>query len=476
MPLLTNVPVPVLGPKGFVAPNEAQILAGLQADFDLAFGTVLNKELNTPQGQLCSSLTAIIGNCYNTMVQLFNNVDPAFASGRMQDAIARIYFLTRIPASATAVLCTCSGLENTPIPVGAQAEDQGGNIYLCTEAGTIPSGGSIDLQFQCATTGPIACPPGFLSVIYRAIPGWDSITNAGDGVEGQNVESRSDFEYRRQQTVAANAQGTLDSIIGAVFEVEGVLDAYGYENKDGVTSGAAFTAAISGTTMTVSAVSDGTLNLGDTVIGAGVAQGTIITAFGSGSGNTGTYQVNETQTVGSESMTSAFGGVRLVPHSIYIAVVGGLEQDVLNAIWSKKSPGANYNGNTTGIVTAPGPASNPYSLPLPTYSVTYEIPGDVGLKFAISIIDGPNVPSDAISQIQQAVLATFNGTNGSPRARIGSKIFASQYYGPISALGSWVLIDSILLGVAAANSSSVLMQINQAPTLDISDINVTLET
>ncbi len=68
---------------------------------------------------------------------------------------------------------------------------------------------------------------------------------------------------------------------------------------------ASFTAAISGTTMTVSAVASGTLQVGQTVSGSGVTAGTTITGFGTGVGGTGTYTVSASQTVASEAMTSA---------------------------------------------------------------------------------------------------------------------------------------------------------------------------
>lgn len=63
---------------------------------------------------------------------------------------------------------------------------------------------------------------------------------------------------------------------------------------------------ISGTygTLTVSAVSSGTIEVGGAVSGTGVTAGTVITALGTGAGGTGTYIVNKTQTVGSESITS----------------------------------------------------------------------------------------------------------------------------------------------------------------------------
>lgn len=67
---------------------------------------------------------------------------------------------------------------------------------------------------------------------------------------------------------------------------------------------AAFTADISGTTMTVSAVASGVLDIGQVVSGSGVTAGTRIVAFGSGSGGTGTYTVDVSQVVASTNMTA----------------------------------------------------------------------------------------------------------------------------------------------------------------------------
>lgn len=67
----------------------------------------------------------------------------------------------------------------------------------------------------------------------------------------------------------------------------------------------AFTAAIAGTVMTVSAVSAGYLRAGDTVAGSGVTVGTLILAQLTGTpGGVGTYTVSREQTVASVAMVS----------------------------------------------------------------------------------------------------------------------------------------------------------------------------
>ena len=81
-------------------------------------------------------------------------------------------------------------------------------------------------------------------------------------------------------------------------------------------SGASVTGSISTTTLTVTAVASGTVYVGQSVQGTGVTAGTVITALGTGAGGTGTYTVNNSQTVGSESLTLI--SPSLDPDTIYL--------------------------------------------------------------------------------------------------------------------------------------------------------------
>ena len=75
-----------------------------------------------------------------------------------------------------------------------------------------------------------------------------------------------------------------------------------------------FTGSISGTTLTVSAITGGSLQVGSIIGGnSNITAGTKITAFGSGSGGNGTYTVNISQSIGSEGMSGgANGGISFV--------------------------------------------------------------------------------------------------------------------------------------------------------------------
>ena len=116
--------------------------------------------------------------------------------------------------------------------------------------------------------------------------------------------------------------GVLDSITGPVSISDNGVNAYiadgAYRYTWRITGSpiASFVASISGTTMTVSSISEGKLSVGTQISGVGVANNTIITALGTGSGGTGTYTVSPSQTVTSTRM----GG--LLANGVFTASIG----------------------------------------------------------------------------------------------------------------------------------------------------------
>lgn len=381
---MTNVPLPTFGDTGFSSPEELAILNGVLADFVTAFGGNMNTSVSSPQGQLATSFAAVIGAFNDLFVDYTNQVDPAYASGRMQDAIARIYFLTRLAATPTVVTATLTGATGVVIGVGALAKAVDGTIYQSLTTVVIPASGSVDVQFAALTNGPIACPAGSLNTIYRTVAGWDSVTNAADGFPGRNEETTADFEERRGLSVAQNARGILPAVRGTVLGVPGVVDAYVTENE------------------------------------------------------TGADVVKGTQTI--------------VAHSLYVCVEGGTDQDVANAIWSKKPPGCNYTGATS--VTVEDDNSG-YVTP-PTYTVKFQRAASLTIDVEVTLANGVDVPSNVEAQVTAAVQAQF-----ATLAKIGQTVYASAFVCPVGALGSWARI----VGTEVNGAASQAVGINQFPAL-----------
>ena len=99
-----------------------------------------------------------------------------------------------------------------------------------------------------------------------------------------------------------------------VYIVDG---AYRYTWRISSPTSVNFVGSMSTTTLSVTAVTSGTLAVGQQIFGLGVAGETVITAFGTGSGGIGNYTISTSQTVVSEAMSGAAAG------AIITATIGG---------------------------------------------------------------------------------------------------------------------------------------------------------
>jgi hypothetical protein len=408
MSLTSNVPSIEFTPEGIVVPTTAAILAGEQADINAAFGGNVNPSLSTPQGALAQSATAIIADKDADIAYVTNQVDPQYASGRFQDAIGRIYYLTRQGATATLVTAPLIGVQGTVIPAETIAKGSSGNFYALTadvEIGASPTEG------VWANTVPGATPADSSLAIYQALPsgGWDSIGAivTDDTVVGSNVQSRADFEFTRKNSVAINGQGTPQAIQGAVFQVPGVTDCYVIDNK-----------------------TDDTVEIGAT-------------------------------------------NFPLLPHSVYVGVTGNFDpQAVADAINVKINGGCDTNGNTSKTVDD----NVNYNYPYPEYPIKFEICTPTPVLISVAIINNPLLPANIVALVQAAVIARFQGTDSvGTRERIGALVFAARYYDAVSGVAANVFPSLIQVGLTSMSmASTLLMGIDQAPTITADNIAVTL--
>ncbi len=134
----------------------------------------------------------------------------------------------------------------------------------------------------------------------------------------------------RVENLTINSSGRTPNVYGYAATKDATTSVAQMGNVAGSGS-ASVTASISGTTMTVTAVASGTLQVGQTLTGTGVTAGTTITAFGTGVGADGTYTVSASQTVVSETITAAgdplvFAGLMVNPKE---ATLWGTSSDTL---------------------------------------------------------------------------------------------------------------------------------------------------
>lgn len=451
----TNVPRIQFTSVGFVAPSGPAVLAGVQLDINSAYGRSFNFGLTTPQGQLSSSWGAIIVNANSIFVYYAQQIDPAYSSGRFQDAIGRLIIgFARKPAEPTALLVACAGAQGVPIPIGAQVADAStGALFQATQAGTIPASGAVTLTFAAVVPGPTPVPQSLK--IYLAIPSWDSAAVV-TGVVGKNEEGRAAFEARRVDSVAGNSAGPMGAIIGAVAQVPGVLDYYGFNNN---TAG----------TVTVGGVTIGPFSIYVCIAGGAPADNAaaIFSKKGPGApmvGNTTVtvydanplyaspvpyqikYQIPSSLQV---LFRVAIASGPLVPSSAQTQV-----QNALLAAFAGNALEASFTGSVAGnTLTVSTVGSGTLSVGQQLFDLTGNLQSTTTITALGSGTGGVgtyavDIPQTVAIEPMTSSAPVVAGAPAVPRARIGSTLYATQYVPAISALGSWAQVASLLIGSA----------------------------
>ena len=208
---------------------------------------------------------------------------------------------------------------------------------------------------------------------------------------GQTI-SPSQVSYE-SLTLSANTvlqwpvNGNNSSVVANIIEVtatSGATSFYGY---------------ITGTTLTVTSVTSGTLAVGQVLSGSNISSGTTITALGSGSGGTGTYTVSISQTIGA-TMTASLSGTTLTVTAISgVLAVGQLIG----------GSGVSSNLTITAFVSGLGGTG--------TYTVSNSSSGTLGSRAmtASQVITAPQLylemPSAQQVSVGQSVLIRNIGSN-----------------------------------------------------------------
>lgn len=221
--------------SGLRADDAATIRESIRQSWKAAFAgeglPELNTDASTPAGQLIDSQAALVHAGETNLLYLANQFNPLTAEGKWQDALGKIYFLTRKVAESTVVECTCTGLYGTTIPAGAVVQNTDGYQLALLDEVMIPSSGLVKAEFAVTETGAVEIGAGTVTKIITTVAGWDTVFNEASGVPGRDEETRAEFEARRYSSVAANAHGSVAAIHGALGSVAGVLDYTVLENE-----------------------------------------------------------------------------------------------------------------------------------------------------------------------------------------------------------------------------------------------------
>lgn len=225
-----------LSPTGFERKRLEEILADKTAEFKTVFGDNLNTSPESPDGQIIGTTSASDSELWEIAEGSYNAFNPSAATGVTLSNLVQINGITRQEAVPSTVILTLVGVDGTVVPVGSIVSTSDNTVSFTTDVEvTIPVSTTITVNATATVTGPVPAVAGTVTNIDNPITGWTSVTNLLDAVLGDNEESDPELRARRERSVSKPAKGILETIIAEVLGVDGVQEAFIFENTTLVT-------------------------------------------------------------------------------------------------------------------------------------------------------------------------------------------------------------------------------------------------
>lgn len=337
-------------PEGFVRKTLEVIISEREDAWRNRFGQSIDVAPEGPIGQIIGIESEREALLWEAVEAAISSMDPDKAEGAAQDAVAAITGSIREKARASVVTAVFTGTPGTVLDAGRIASVTGtgsrfvsllaativalsaratstayivgqrihsnGNAWQCIGAGTssgsatplvVPTvapwtvtdgtvtwlwlglgTGAVDVSMASESTGAIVAAATTLREIETPVTGWDGVCNVVDAVLGRDLEGTADFGERRERELVGRGGSIVESIRNAIL------------GKD----------------------EDGNANVPG-VIDCRVFQNT-------------------------DYLTDADG---MPPHSVEVAVYGGLEADIVRTLWNfGAAAGIRTHGNQTSTI------------------------------------------------------------------------------------------------------------------------------
>ncbi len=202
---------------------QTSIVAGIRSAPGLSR---LNLGRETFLGGVVAAISEAVAEMWELSAELFAAGDPDTATGRALDNLCAITGTVRKPPTPTRVACTVN-LDVGTYPAGSlianpvgRADLQYTNVATLVRTG---STGNVTAIFQATTDGAIPCPATTLQQIASPVVGWNSITNADDGIIGTDLETDAALRVRRVKELLVGGGSTAEAIERNLLRKESLL-------------------------------------------------------------------------------------------------------------------------------------------------------------------------------------------------------------------------------------------------------------
>lgn len=234
----------VLDADGLQTATEPELVSNYTKAYQTIYGPDINLASDTPDGQWMNIQIQATLDQENLITQVYNSFNPDNAIGTILDQRVAINGIQRQSGTYTVTNVTIVtnqsvnlfGLDQSAQPVYT-VSDAAGNQWqlISTQLGVGP--GTLIYSFQAANVGSVVSIPNTITIPVVIVLGVVSVNNPTTyTVLGINEESDAALKIRRQKSVSLPSQGYLQGLLAALENINGVVNAFVYENDSGTTN------------------------------------------------------------------------------------------------------------------------------------------------------------------------------------------------------------------------------------------------
>lgn len=228
------IPAPTIDATGISVATYAEYLSGLQAAYRGIYGSDVDLDADTQDGQWVAIIAAALSDHASACVACYNAFSPITAQGSGLSSVVKINGIARDVASNSLVDLLLGGTAGTVITDG-YAVDTSSNKWMLPSTVTIPSAGEITVTAMAAEVGAIVAAAGTVTTIGTPTRGWQTVTNVLAATVGDPVETDAQLRIRQRKSTALPSASILAGIEGGVSALTGVTSCKVYENDTDAT-------------------------------------------------------------------------------------------------------------------------------------------------------------------------------------------------------------------------------------------------
>jgi uncharacterized phage protein gp47/JayE len=226
---MIDSPVFKVTEQGISAPTYEEILEYFQTQARNIFGSDINLDADTQDGQLIAIVSAAFNDLNAQSIATYNSFNPQTAVGTALDNVVAVNGLVRKQASYSTADLRIVGQAGTLIENGF-AIDTFERRWNLPESVVIPISCEVTVTATCEEIGAITAEANSINRIGNPTLGWQTVNNPLAANIGDPVETDTALKARQAKSTALPSISLWEGIIASLLNLDGVDRVAGINN------------------------------------------------------------------------------------------------------------------------------------------------------------------------------------------------------------------------------------------------------